>query len=167
MIWIAMKKRGQQSIGMSFGMIFAIFLIVVFVIIAFIAIKAFLGIQETSEVGMFYDDLQKSIDSAWQSQSSEKTFEIDLPSGITHICFANLTDRVRGDSIFYDDIKDFYLYEANVFLIPPGGAETLKYNTLEHINLQKITYYENPYCVPIEQGLKIKKGFYDRLVVIE
>ena len=162
-----MKKKAQQSIGMSFGMIFAIFLIVIFVLVAFFAIKAFLDIGESSQVGLFYEDLQDAIDDAWQSQSTEKTFEIDLPSGITHICFANLSDSIRGDSDFYDDIKDFYLYNANVFLIPPGEAEGLKYNSLEHINLAKITYYENPYCVPVAQGLKIEKGFYDRLVVIE
>jgi len=77
-----MNKSGQQTMGMPFGMIFAIFLIVVFIVIAFIAVGFFLDIWRSSGVGLFYEELQDAVDGACSGQSGEFDFEIDLPSEI-------------------------------------------------------------------------------------
>lgn len=35
------NKRGQQMMGLPFGMIFSLFLIVIFIVVAFVGIKSF------------------------------------------------------------------------------------------------------------------------------
>jgi hypothetical protein len=160
------NKRGQQTMGMPFGMIFAIFLIVVFVVIAFIAVGFFLDIGKSSGIGLFYRDLQDAVDDAWSEQSGEFDFEIDLPSGIDEVCFGNLSNVITNRAPKYSEILNYDVYDANTFLIPPSNAQNMQWKLIKHLNISKITEESNPYCVPVENGLRIKKGFYDKSVVI-
>jgi len=161
-----MGKKGQQAMGMSFGMIFAVFLIVVFIVVAFIAVSSFLDLRRSVDVGLFWDDLQKSVDDAWRGQASEASFKVSLPSEVKEICFGNLSAEIT-DKEAYDRIRVFRLEEANMFLVPPGSAGGMELKLINHINISKITAGKNPYCVDAGEDLKIKKGFYDKLVLIE
>jgi len=161
------NKLGQQTMGMPFGMIFAIILIVVFVVIAFIAVGGFLDIGRSAGVGMFYDELQEAVDEAHNGQSGEFPFKVDLPSAVTEICFANLSDTINNNDPKYREILNYEVYDANTFLIPPTEAEGMQWKLIKHINITKITANKNPYCVSVEKDLRIKKGFYDKLVMIE
>jgi len=160
------NKKGQGTMAMPFKMIFAIFLIIIFVVFAFMAVGGFLDIGKSSSVGMFYDELQEAVNDAMRSQSSEATFKIDLPKGITHICFANLSAPITPGE-FYDEIERYAVYEANTFLIPPEQAQEMQWKLIKNIDIEGITSGNNPYCIDIKDDLIIKKDFYDRLVVIE
>ena len=160
-------KRGQHTMGLPFGIIFAIFLIVVFVVIAFIAVGYFLDIGESSSVGMFYRDFEDAVDDAMRGQFEESSFEIDLPSDIDSVCFANLSDVITNLGAEYDAIRNYDVYDANVFLVPPEYAQNMQWKLIERINVSKITVEENPYCVDVDGGFVIKKGFYDKLVWVE
>ncbi|MFA4960602.1 MAG: hypothetical protein WC548_02960 [Candidatus Pacearchaeota archaeon] len=162
-----MKKKAQESIGMSFGVIFAIFLIIIFLLVAFFTIKHFLDIEKTSKVGLFYRDFQESVDSAFISQSTEFNFEINLPPKIEKICFANLSAKITGNQADYKELENYDIYEANVFLIPSQFAESMEYKLINHLNITKIIENKNPYCIPVSQNILIKKDFYDRLVSVE
>lgn len=162
------NKKGQQAVGMSFGMMFAIFLIIVFVVISFIAVNSFLDIGESASVGLFYDELQEAVNNAVRSQESDRKFSINLPSGIKTICFANLSaDDVDKNDENWDELRNFMFYEGNTFLLPTGKAQGMEWKEIDRINISKITEVKNPYCVDVDDGLRIKKGFYDRLVWIE
>jgi len=161
-----MQKRGQHTVGLPFGLIFSIFLIVLFIIIAFIAINHFLDIGRCSEVGRFYEDLQSEVNSALSQQLTETEFEINLPSGINKICFSNLSSTISNLED-YEIIKNYYVYEANLFLIPPEKACNMPYKLISHINISEITTNKNPYCVDVSRNLKLKKDFYDKSVLIE
>tara|TARA_Y100000310_G_scaffold39077_1_gene36672 strand:- start:923 stop:1417 length:495 start_codon:yes stop_codon:yes gene_type:complete len=162
-----MEKKGQQSVGMSFGMIFSIILIVVFLIVAFIAINGFLDLSKSASIGSFYKNLQSEVDDAWRGQSSSTTFEIDLPSGIKKICFANLSKEITESGQDYREIENYEVYEANIFLIPPEKAQGLEWNLIKHLDIEKMTDSQNPKCFDVDVDLKIKKDFYDKFVVIE
>jgi len=153
--------------GMPFGMIFAIFLIVVFIVIAFIAVGFFLDIGRSSGVGLFYRELQDAVDEAWSEQSGEFDFEIDLPNGITEVCFGNMSDEITNLDSAYKELRNYDVYEANTFLVPPSAAQNMQWKLIQHINISKISENSNPYCVEVDKGLRIKKGFYDKLVIIE
>ena len=127
--------KGQQTMGLPFGMIFAIFLIVIFIVVAFVGIKSFLSFGRTSSVGLFYQELQESVDDAWRGQSSSSHFDINLPSKIDKICFANLSATITNRGKDYEFIKDFYVYEANVFLIPPGAGEGMEWKLIDHLDI--------------------------------
>lgn len=160
-------KRAQQMMSMPFGVIFAIFLIVVFVVVAFFAIRGFLDIGKTGEVGLFYQDLQGAIDSARSSQTSEFEFKVNLPGKIEFICFANLSAEVNANREKYEMIERYSVYEANVFLLPPEYAANIPWKKLNNINITKMTERQNPYCVSSDEKLVIKKDFWDRLVSVQ
>jgi hypothetical protein len=161
------NKRGQQVVAMPFAMIFSIFLIAIFVVAAFVGSGFFLDFGKTADIGMFYDDLQDGVDDAWRGQSSSASFKINLPKAVKKICFANLSAIITNEGEDYDHIESFFVYEANTFLIPPGAGEGMEWKLIEHINISKITSVQNPYCVDVDDGLTIKKDFYDKLVWIE
>ena len=161
------NRRGQQLMGMPFNMIFAILLMIVFFVTAFIAIGYFLDIGRSSDVGMFYRDLQGVVDEALRGQSSEASFDISLPNKIERVCFANLSATITNHGEDYEAIKNYEVYDANVFLVPPEYAENMQWKLIKHINITKITSEKNPYCVDANNKLIIKKGFYDKLVWIE
>ncbi len=162
-----MGKSGQQTMSMPFGMIFAIFLIIIFIVIAFVAISTFLDFGRTANVGIFYQDLQKAVDNAMHGQNVETDFDIQLPGGIVRVCFANLSAPINGAETDYNMIERFSVYEANTFLVPPKEAEGFEYKEIQNINISRITKNKNPYCVDVSRPLRIKKGFYDRQVTIE
>jgi hypothetical protein len=161
-----MKKRGQLF-GMPFTTIFSIFLIAIFIVVAFFAIKYFLNIRRCSEMGLFTDDFQNEITSAWQSPSSYKTFIRSLPSGIEYVCFADLSkeaDAVGVEREIYQELKRNADYTVNLFFYPRKKA-CIPYANIEHINMTM----SNPYCFPVENGkveIKIEKEFYDPLVKV-
>jgi hypothetical protein len=161
-----MKKRGQMQI--PFGMIFSIFLIVIFFLAAFFGIRAFLNIQKCTEVNLFYEELQNGIDNAWQKQTTNKDFKLNLPSGIEAICFANTTISPTADKQLFEEIR--YLDpNSNVFLYPPEKACDRSSKELKHINLSKITDEKNPYCIDLSERdtIKLVKDYFDGSVVIE
>jgi len=161
-----LDKRAQHTMALPFGLIFSIILIVVFIVIAFIAVKYFLDIGRCSEVGLFYNNFQDKIKDTLQTQKTEDEFEINLPSGISKICFANFSAEITNNED-YEQIKDFYLSGANVFLLPPEKACDIPYKFIQHLNIKAITSNKNPYCADVSRDLKIKKGFYDKSVVVE
>lgn len=162
-----MKKRAQQTMGMPFSMMFAIFLIIVFVVVAFMGIRFFLDFGRSADVGLFYDGLQKAVDDAWAEQSGADSFEINLPGKIKSVCFANLSAPINAFPEEYEQIEIYEFKPVNVFLIPPGDAEGMQYKQIDHLDIAKITENENPYCVGAEDDLIIKKDFYDKLVWVE
>lgn len=161
------SKKGQQSMSLPFGMIFAIFMIIVFVVIAFVAVRGFLDVGKTAEVGMFYRDLQDAVDNAMSEQSTKFNFTIDLPPKITSVCFANLTSTITKDGLEHDAIEDYKFYNANVFLVPPEYTNGMEYQLIEGLDIEEITKNENPYCVNVNDKLKINKEFFGKLVWVE
>jgi hypothetical protein len=164
------NKRGQHTMGLPFGMMFSIFLIVVFIVIAFIAVNHFLTIGECSGVGMFYDELQEAVDDSWNSQESLGVdFDINLPDGVKTICFANLSAGLTGDaSEEYDAISIDAVYDVNTFLLPRGKTCDIPSYNLKHVAIGAMTSLKNPYCVDLTKRdvLEIKKGFYDKFVTV-
>lgn len=43
----------------------------------------------------------------------------------------------------------------------------MEWKWINHIDISKISDVKNPYCVNVEDGLTIKKDFYDKLVWVE
>ena len=153
-------KKAQEIFGLSFGVIFSIFLIIIFFVVAVVAIKGFLDLGKTSGVGLFYKDFQSEVDRAWNSQSSEFEFKINLPKDIEQVCFANLSSEITAYSASYQQIKDYEFHEANVFLLPPQNTKNMPWKNINHLNISKTTEEKNPYCVPAGGSLIIKKDFY-------
>jgi len=135
-------------------------------VIAFIAVGYFLNLGESAGVGLFYDELQSAVNDAVSGQESDRSFVVNLPSDIESICFANLSAVITNPGVEYEAIRDYEVYDANTFLVPPEKAQGMQYKLIERINVTKITSIRNPYCVSADVDLRIVKGFYDRLVCL-
>jgi len=81
------NSRGQSQI--SFGMIFAIILIVIFIIFAIYGVVKFLGISRLAQVQAFKSDFQTDITNMWTSTQGTQEVDYSLPRSIKQVCFAN------------------------------------------------------------------------------
>ncbi len=162
------KNRKAQLFGMPFSTIFSILLIAIFIVVAFFAIRYFLNIRKCSEMGLFVDDFKGEVESAWQSQSSSKTFVSTLPSGIEHVCFADLSAGASGtnkEREIYQELRKNADYTANLFFYPQREA-CLRATNIEYVNVTELT---NPYCFEVRDKrveIRIEKGFFDALVKV-
>ena len=122
------NKKAQQSMSLPFGMIFSIFLIVIFIITAIWGIKYFLNVGDCSKVGYFYENLQREVDRAYQSQSSDHfcgfnnlddsvECQFILPSGVEKICIGNLSEPITANVNDYNQISIYDYEDANTYIV--------------------------------------------------
>ena len=162
------SKKGQ--IKLSFGMIFSIILIAIFLAFAFFAIKKFLNISNTAQIAKFSDSIQDDIDRMWKGFQGEQEKEYILPGKIKYVCFADLSESARGiNKKFYAGLNQIYYEKENMFFLPAGSAEGLDSKEVRHIDIKKITEDENPFCLKSIKGklkLTLKKEYGEALVTI-
>jgi hypothetical protein len=157
----------KADINLSFGVIFSIILIAVFVFAAIYAINFFLNYSKCAQVGRFYNDLQGQVDLAFSSSSTEnKPFEISLPGNVRKVCFANLSAPITNPGEEYEEISYYYLDDFNVFIIPGESGCNIPYKKINNINLSRIIEHENPFCFSPDDTLLLTKKIYDRTVLI-
>ena len=161
-----MNKKAQ-ILGIQFSMIFSIILIIAFIAVAIYAIIMFLNIQKCSNIGLFKDDLQKEINRAWAGDEASFFYDYDLPGSIDEVCFIDSSSNFAGNNKEqYDKIKKLGYVNINLFFyLTNTGCESIF--ELEHIDIEKITIDENPYCVSSQGKLKIEKNFGESLVSLK
>jgi len=139
---------------LSFGMIFSIILIVVFLIFAFYAIRMFLGVTDVAKITKFRENLQEDINDLWKGTKGSQKMTYELPGKIKKVCFK-------------DPQRD---YEYNLIFEPEDAVGGLEPININNIDIDKITRDENPYCIETKNRkieLVLKKGFGESLVMIE
>ncbi len=149
-----MEKRGQLKI--SFGMIFSIILIIIFLTFGFYAIRTFLGIQEKATVGLFLDDFQGDVNSVWQSIEGSQEKEYNLPKKISYVCFidGDVSSGNGKHSHFFSDLKVTLLDENNIAFYPVGSSG-IESSEIKNLDIEGITQNENPFCIE-NKGGKVK-----------
>jgi len=177
-------KKAQQIFGMSFGVIFSIIIIIFIIVFGFIVIDKFLESKDCTLQGLFIEDLEESVTNIWRSQG-EYVFPTEsgsvLSTNIELICFVDFAkerdtqteDVTTGKpKITEEIIQEINFYEGedgNMVFYPTGDACEMPVYNLKHIDLEKITAEENPYCIPVEDGklsIKIKKDNTSPLVIL-
>ena len=162
-------KRGQLKL--SFGMIFSIILIIIFISLAFFAINKFLDVQNTIQVGKFGNNFQLDVDKIWKGSQGSEEKKYTLPKKIVYICFVDYSSEKKGEKQdLYRKIEQLYYENENMFFYPIGSAQGLNAKEIKHIDLEKIIENENPFCIENidgKVGFIIKKDFGEALVTIE
>jgi hypothetical protein len=137
---VSKMKRGQMKL--SFGMIFSIILIIVFLSFAIYAIMKILDFQKKTSVGIFVNDLQDDVDEMWQSAKGSQTNDYDIPGNILRICF------FEDSSIEFD---------------PLSSAQGFNGREIEHAQIPE------KFCLESSKGrvgIKISKDFGEDLVTL-
>ncbi len=171
------EKRGDLQI--SFGFIFSVILIIIFVAFAFYVIDKFLETSDCGKEGVFKDDLQKAVDRAWNSQETKEKFVGELPRSIEEVCFVDFnkdalppTQEKKLDEIkFYADTNDnlaFLSEDDGEYTLDKSCMKSIK---IEHLDIDTTTNSENPFCIKKYDDKRfhmiIKKDFEDTLVKVE
>lgn len=162
-----MNNKKAQMLGMPFSVIMSIFLIVFFIIAAFIAIKIFwcpwcsdCTLSDSASEGLFKDDLQNAVDNVWNSAGGDMGLKVKLPDKIDRVCFFQYSGNVKGKfANFSNEIKR--IGEGNVYLLPVRNAcKGFKYFTLKHVNIEETVKIDNPACIENgkEIGIKSERG---------
>ena len=160
-------KKAQGFLGMGFGMIFSIFLIIIFIAVAIYAITKFLDYKDCIQIGTFMGDLQDEVSVVFNRQAGDFPFPRTLPTKIDFVCFGNLSKPIKGSSQdIGQDLARYDVEGSNMFFYPRENA-CLKTNTITHLNITSMTKKDNPYCIPVINGkitITVSRGFAEGLV---
>jgi len=132
---------------LSFGMIFSIFLIIIFIAFAVYAITKFINLQKTIQIESFTKNLQTDVDNMWKSPRGSQPETYSLPNKVEAVCFI---DNEFNNLMF-------------------RSSEPIDRKNIIHLDVLKITESEKPYCISNTDGkvkLIISKGFGEDLVTI-
>lgn len=139
-----MKKKGEMEL--SFGMIFSIILIIIFLAFTFFAIKKFLELQDTMKVTQFKEDLQSDVDKAWKSEYVSQSVNYTLPQKIGKVCFSKSED-------------------PNMYFSP----SEFDGRNIKNLDLEKIAGEKDYVCFVVNKGklsLTLSKDYNEQLVTI-
>jgi hypothetical protein len=163
-----MEKRGQMKL--SFGMIFSIILIIIFLSFGFFVIQKFLDMKNSIEIGKFVERFQFDVQKMWLGEQGSQEKEYFLPLKIESVCFVDFTSQSKGEnSIKYKKLKQVFNENENLFFYPVGSGNGLDSKQIEHLNLERITETKNPFCIDNLNGkikITIQKKFGEALVEI-
>ena len=155
---------------MSFGMIFSIILIVLFLAFTVYGIMMFLNFQKSVQVGQFMEYMQDDINTMWSGSLGLVDKEYRIPEAIQYACFFDLNTQPIGPKTeFASDFELFSEGVNNFYFYPVGSAEGLDSKVIKNIDIAKITSSENPYCIPNAKGkikMTIKMDLGDSLVTV-
>jgi hypothetical protein len=166
-----MKRRGV--IGLSFGMIFSILMIIAIVAIAAYAIIYFLNLGKISEISLFHQKFQETVDEVWGSSITNKIVSFTLPGEIERVCFGNLSAQTR-DQRYDKEYKDFKRYSSNFekkttnrFIYPTNEAGDFTYKKIDKIDLSGLdSNFECFEVVNRKIRVRFEKDTFDALVII-
>ena len=166
-----MIKRGRKAqMQISFGMIFSIILIIVFLGFAFYAIKTFLGFQNEAKAAKMIDDLKAEVTETWESSVSSQKQEYLVPSSADFVCFVDFnSDAVGENSALFSELERTNTGNEN-FAFYPVEFTGFESAVIEHIDIEKTTAEENPLCIKASNGkvsFILKKDYGEALITIE
>ena len=120
---------------LSFGMIFSIILIIVFLVVAFYAIQKFMGLQKSIVYNQFLEEFQSDVEKVWKGQGSSMVKDEGylVPSKIISICFVD------------DEFNNLKVNYKNKFLE----------EKINHLDMDKILRGKQEVCINTEES-KIK-----------
>lgn len=126
---------------LSFGMIFSIILIIIFLIFSFYVITKILDFQKSGQIGLFVNDFQEDVNKVWQSSKASQVSEYSLPKEIEQVCI--------------DEV-------SRIVFRPLGTGGNLDYTEIEHITPKEICFNNNG-----KVKIIIKKDYGETLVSLE
>jgi hypothetical protein len=146
------KKRGEKEnrkgqMEISFGMIFSIILIIVFLAFGFYAIKKFIDLQQDIQVQTFLQNFQDDVNKMWKSPQGSQSLSYSLPDKISSVCF-------QKDE--FENLK----FTSNSII---HGKE------IDNLDISKTIKNENPFCIQNTKGkisMNLVKNYGETLVTV-
>jgi hypothetical protein len=143
-----MKKNNKGQLDISFGMVFSIILIIIFLAFGVYAIIKFLDFQQTIQIDTFLNNFQNDVNTMWKSSQGSQIVTYTLPTKIKSVCFS--TERESENLKFI-------------------SAQIISGKNINNIDIANITKDENPFCIENVKGkvsMTIVKNFGETLVSV-
>ncbi|MDD5012674.1 MAG: hypothetical protein PHQ66_03475 [Candidatus Nanoarchaeia archaeon] len=140
-------KQKNGAIELSFGMIFSVVLIIVFLAFGFYAITKFIDLQKTIQIEKFLSDLQSDVDKMWKSSQGSQTVEYMLPSNVVSVCFKD------------DEFENLQFSSNNI----------IRGKMIQHIDIEKTIGSDDSLCFQNADGkvsMTLVKNFGEVLVTV-
>lgn len=135
---------------LSFGMLFSIILIIIFIAFAVYGIGKFLNLQKNIQTKTFVNDLNYDIDKLWRSQGSQPV-TYTVPVNVERVCFS----------------EDEFEKDINMEI---RGEKSIETYDIVHAKLSDdFSSGKGGDCVSVEKGkiaLQLEKGYKETLVTI-
>jgi len=165
-----MMKRG--SIEISFGMIFSIIVMVAIIGVAVYAITVFLNVGKVTEIGLFHQRFQETVDDIWSSAVTNRAVSFSLPKSIELVCFGSIANPLN-DNKYSDELNELRDYSSgfqqqntNTFLYPPSKADDFAFKKVEKIDVSSLGTFD---CFEVKNGkvnIRLSKNEFDSLVKV-
>ena len=143
-------KRKRGAMELSFGMLFSIILIIIFIAFAVYGIGKFLNLQKNIQTKTFVNDLNYDIDKLWRSQGSQPV-TYTVPVNVERVCFS----------------EDEFEKDINMEI---RGEKSIETYDIVHAKLSDdFSSGKGGDCVSVEKGkiaLQLEKGYKETLVTI-
>jgi len=143
-------KRKRGAMELSFGMLFSIILIIIFIAFAVYGIGKFLNLQKNIQTKTFVNDLNYDIDKLWRSQGSQPVTYTD-PVNVERVCFS----------------EDEFEKDINMEI---RGEKSIETYDIVHAKLSDdFSSGKGGDCVSVEKGkiaLQLEKEYKETLVTI-
>ncbi len=162
----------KGSIEISFGMIFSIIIIVALIGVAVYGITIFLDVGKSAEMGLFYDEFQKSVDEIWSSATTNRVIDFSIPNGIEFVCFGSIANNIDAGR-YNTQLKNlrtassgFQQQSSNTFLYPPEKAGDFAFKKIEKIDTSPLGTFD---CFPVRDrkvSIRLSKGEFESLVKV-
>jgi len=135
---------------LSFGMLFSIILIIIFIAFAVYGIGKFLNLQKNIQTKTFVNDLNYDIDKLWRSQGSQPV-TYTVPVNVERVCFS----------------EDEFEKDINMEI---RGEKSIETYDIVHAKLSDdFSSGKGGDCVSVEKGkiaLQLEKEYKETLVTI-
>ena len=154
MLVLVMNKRG--ALELSFGMIFSVIIIIAIVGVAIYAITTFLNIGKTSQIGLFHQRFQETVDDVWASSITNRVVSFSIPKSVKLVCFGSLSGSTYNPQ-YEDEFRELKRYSSNFeqqntnrFLYPSDKAGEFAYKKVEKVDLSGMLNGFD--CFPVDSG---------------
>lgn len=163
----------KGSIEISFGMIFSIIIIVSLIGVAVYGITVFLQVGKTAEMGLFYEEFQKTVDEIWSSATTNRVVDFSIPSGIDSVCFGSIANSIDAGR-YTAQLKSlrtassgFQQQNSNTFLYPPEKAKDFAFKNIGKIDTSSLGTFD---CFTVQNrkvSIRLSKGEFESLVKVQ
>ncbi|MBT4135838.1 hypothetical protein HOD75_04875 [archaeon] len=164
------NKKGQGSIlGLSFGTIFSIIIIVFILAVSGIVIVKFLDFNKCGQIGIFLEDFEKFIEDAWNSPRTGEDFNSVLPKNIEFVCFTDYNSPIARNDDVGDEVDLYKSQGYNLYFYPRKNTCEFNRANIPHLDIENITASVNPYCIAVNNGkidIEVIKELNQRLVKV-
>lgn len=167
-----MNKRG--ALELSFGMIFSVIIIIAIIGVGVYAITTFLHIGKTTNLALFHQKFQETVDGIWASAITNKVVSFSLPKSIELVCFGSLAGTSYNPA-YGNEFRELKRYASgfeqqntNRFLYPQEKAAGFAYKKIDKIDTSELLNGFD--CFEVRNGavrIRLMKNEFDSLVKIK